>query len=119
MRIRDWSSDVGSSDRPNPGAAELRRGAGRRSLAARPAPAAGERRERGRRGAEAAVWRRLAAARRADLRRRRARPLLQHAFLQGLSASADRKSVVLGKRVEVRVDLGGRRIIKKKNKTRK
>src|SRR3546814_17267272 len=31
----------------------------------------------------------------------------------------DRKSVVQGKRVSVRVDLGGRRIIKKKNKTEK
>src|SRR3546814_13552458 len=31
----------------------------------------------------------------------------------------DRKSVVEGKRVSVRVDLGGRRIIKKKNKQQK
>src|SRR3546814_12943404 len=31
-----------------------------------------------------------------------------------LSAGKDRKSVVWGKRVSVRVDLGGRRIIKKK-----
>src|SRR3546814_18393377 len=31
-------------------------------------------------------------------------------------SSEDRKSVVSGKRVSVRVDLGGRRIIKKKNK---
>src|SRR3546814_12597193 len=30
--------------------------------------------------------------------------------------AADRKSVVEGKRVSVRLDLGGRRIIKKKNK---
>src|SRR3546814_16072850 len=33
----------------------------------------------------------------------------------GLDAVADRKSVVKGKSVSVRVDLGGRRIIKKKN----
>src|SRR3546814_14218945 len=31
-------------------------------------------------------------------------------------SSGDRKSVVLGKRVSVRVDLGGRRIIKQKNR---
>src|SRR3546814_16732986 len=33
-----------------------------------------------------------------------------------LTTSADRKSVVSGKSVSVRVDLGGRRIIKKKKK---
>src|SRR3546814_17684666 len=33
-------------------------------------------------------------------------------------APADRKSVVWGKSVEVRVDLGGRRLIKKKKKTK-
>src|SRR3546814_14934656 len=33
--------------------------------------------------------------------------------------NGDRKSVVSGKRVSVRVDLGGRRIIKKKNTIRK
>src|SRR3546814_15806949 len=38
----------------------------------------------------------------------------------GINAGADRKSVVYGKSVSVRVDLGGRRLIqKKKNKTRK
>src|SRR3546814_20028234 len=40
----------------------------------------------------------------------------------GLTAehvAADRKSVVLGKSVSVRVDLGGRRIIKKKRKVKK
>src|SRR3546814_16302425 len=36
----------------------------------------------------------------------------------GWHRKADRKSVVSGKRVSVRVDLGGRRIIKKKNKTK-
>src|SRR3546814_14873118 len=34
----------------------------------------------------------------------------------GVEVFRDRKSVVLGKSVSVRVDLGGRRIIKKKNK---
>src|SRR3546814_11524399 len=36
--------------------------------------------------------------------------------LQGYGIAPDRKSVVSGKSVSVRVDLGGRRIIKKKNK---
>src|SRR3546814_12579008 len=36
----------------------------------------------------------------------------------GSSAARDRKSVVSGKSVSVRVDLGGRRIIKKKNTTK-
>src|SRR3546814_20466949 len=35
------------------------------------------------------------------------------------AAVVDRKSVVLGKRVSVRVDLGGGRILKKKKKTNK
>src|SRR3546814_20607923 len=39
-------------------------------------------------------------------------PLLRHPI--GRHAFRDRKSVVEGKRVSVRVDLGGRRIIKKK-----
>src|SRR3546814_10999981 len=42
---------------------------------------------------------------------------LKVAFLQGIECSMrDRKSVVSGKSVSVRVDLGGRRIIKKKKK---
>src|SRR3546814_20226820 len=36
-----------------------------------------------------------------------------------LASTADRKSVVSGKSVSVRVDLGGRRIIKKKTKNKK
>src|SRR3546814_20901633 len=38
-----------------------------------------------------------------------------HAIVVGALAAGDRKSVVEGPGVEVRVDLGGRRIIKKKN----
>src|SRR3546814_16949861 len=38
---------------------------------------------------------------------------------QGASIRPDRKSVVSGKSVSVRVDLGGRRIIKKKKKPKK
>src|SRR3546814_13983756 len=41
---------------------------------------------------------------------------LRHLIAYGLAAG-DRKSVVEGKSVSVRVDLGGRRIIKKKKKT--
>src|SRR3546814_12672419 len=39
------------------------------------------------------------------------------AFDRDGEAAVDRKSVVSGKSVSVRVDLGGRRIIKKKNNT--
>src|SRR3546814_14577484 len=42
--------------------------------------------------------------------------LLQIAI--SIQAGKDRKSVVLGKRVAVRVDLGGRRILKTKHKTK-
>src|SRR3546814_12559167 len=44
---------------------------------------------------------------------RRAAPLCRIA--ERLCAAVDRKSVVQGKSVSVRVDLGGRRLIKKKN----
>src|SRR3546814_17188560 len=40
-----------------------------------------------------------------------------HAFARGDSLEIDRKSVVEGKGVSVRVDLGGRRLIKQKNTT--
>src|SRR3546814_1335457 len=63
----------------------------------------------------------------APLSRRRGRPRRADRGLAGRSwrsssasggrpGRADRKSVVSGKSVSVRVDLGGRRIIKKKNK---
>src|SRR3546814_11575731 len=44
------------------------------------------------------------------------RPWLSMAAMKKRSASADRKRVVQGKGVAVRVDLGGRRFIKKKKK---
>src|SRR3546814_11610660 len=52
----------------------------------------------------------------ACLRQRRARRTRAGAVRRraGAEAGRDRKSVVWGKRVSVRVDLGGRRIIKKK-----
>src|SRR3546814_20975238 len=43
------------------------------------------------------------------------KPLSARAIEDRIRAGGDRKSVVKGKRVSVRVDLGGRRNIKKKN----
>src|SRR3546814_16800697 len=44
---------------------------------------------------------------------------LERLFLAGLHAPRDRQSVVEGKSVYVRVDLGGRRILKKKKRYNK
>src|SRR3546814_11675511 len=89
MRISDWSSDVCSSDLGRPGAR-------RRHLGARaPAGAAQLRRLGAAQGLQPAVQPRLAGVREGG------RP-------------GDRKSVVKGTSVSVRVDLGGRRILKKK-----
>src|SRR3546814_18915805 len=110
MRISDWSSDVCSSDllrgevrggrQAEPRGLYPRAGAGPAGLRLRP-------RQQGRseRRWIAACAKRLRVSRRARLGPR-ARRL----------GSPARKSVVWGKRVSVRVDLGGRRIIKKKNK---
>src|SRR3546814_14188045 len=102
MRISDWSSDVCSSDlimgRPGPRKRRLQRsmdavgeaGSGVIVMLMRPLPGSAD--------AEAAP----APAGGMDLR------------TYGIGAQIDRKSVVSGKSVSVRVDLGGRRIIKKK-----
>src|SRR3546814_12839145 len=106
MRISDWSSDVCSSD-----------------LCARMLLAMGADAER--------LWlcdiHGVLHSERADLNRwtqrfaraTEARTLADVAagadVLIGVSAAGDRKSVVWGKSVSVRVALGGRRIIKKKN----
>src|SRR3546814_16641856 len=96
MRISDWSSDVCSSD--------LRAARMRGAVPAPSCPIAGQggissdelSRSSGlRHAAQAASPERAVATRRGD-----------------------RKSVVEGKRVSVRVDLGGRRIITKKHKTK-
>src|SRR3546814_17858955 len=42
-------------------------------------------------------------------------PARPHLLLLGAILAADRKSVVLGKSVSVRVDLGGRRLLKNNN----
>src|SRR3546814_19159513 len=47
------------------------------------------------------------------------RAAFRHAAAEGKTAMEDRKSVVEGKSVSGRVDHGGRRIIKKKTKTRR
>src|SRR3546814_14869921 len=96
MRISDWSSDVCSSDL---GQRVLwRRGAAHALGPDRHGPAAGARRV-GTGKAQAAAFRLLPAV-----------PLAADAARH---AGADRKSVVSGKSVSVRVDLGGRRVIKK------
>src|SRR3546814_17554793 len=97
MRISDWSSDVCSSDLNEKGAA----------LSGGPFPVR-----------DPAVRRRISRAGRAwpwppwPLRR----PCPFPAFSPGSAPGPDRKSVVSGKSVSVRVDLGGRRLIKKKKK---
>src|SRR3546814_15894143 len=95
MRISDWSSDVCSSD-----------------LLGQP----------GRRGPGTPVRLRARSRRAAGWRRLQTRPGrgagggAVHLDRSG-RREQDRKSVVEGKGVSVRVDLGGRRIIKKKNIT--
>src|SRR3546814_15409570 len=94
MRISDWSSDVCSSDL---GARDHRifQPAGE----ARPLPARKEIPQGG-----------------GPLPGRRAAHPDRSARGRRAAGNADRKSVESGKSVSVRVDLGGRRIIKKKNK---
>src|SRR3546814_11267537 len=92
MRISDWSADVCSSDLAGRGG---RGYDGRAGRARGPAPRRHHAPRDGRRRQEAAVL---------PARRRRVQ---------------DRKSVVSGKSVSVRVDLGGRRIIKKTKSTQR
>src|SRR3546814_12712710 len=111
MRISDWSSDVCSSDRDH--------GSGRHPGARLPGPdpcrdarscprdydGAGRRQSYGMGdvSARARSWTRGEMADNRD----------------ASSGASDRKSVVEGKSVSVSVDLGGRRIIKKKNYRKK
>src|SRR3546814_14365865 len=116
MRISDWSSDVCSSDLHTAAVQHRHRcdavddGApGRRIETVRIMPTTrAETASIITRGSGRQVVERDAPGR--DRRRRR------HLDIdpQGLAVGADRKSVVQGKRVSVRVDLGGRRIITKK-----
>src|SRR3546814_12693587 len=87
MRISDWSSDVCSSDLTAQKAFFVTRC------------------ERGKQiSCEERPWR-CASSNQSSVAPQQLHPIL---------SSADRKSVVYGKSVSVRVDLGGRRIIKKK-----
>src|SRR3546814_13350489 len=111
MRISDWSSDVCSSDlRLQPDARPDRAAEGR------PAPGAG--------GARRAPGERAGGARRGRAGephegRIRRHPLARaaHAAHPDPGLGLERKSAVWGTSVSVRVDLGGRRIIKKKKET--
>src|SRR3546814_14977989 len=92
MRISDWSSDVCSSDLRAPLVTiNSSRRSGRVVLAC-----------------GSASWRRNWIS---SLRRQRA----SRTAAPNHNDSRDRKSVVSGKSGSVRVDLGGRRLIKKKN----
>src|SRR3546814_17113394 len=101
MRISDWSSDVCSSDlavAQGRGGRSEPRGAGDEAPAAAAAAGGDARGRSAAHGAGPAGARRLRAREPAG------------------AARQDRKSVVWGKSVSVRVDLGGRRIIKQKKK---
>src|SRR3546814_18514472 len=101
MRISDWSSDVCSSDLAADENAQRQRNVDEAQWAgAQVEPMQAN---------EAAADPQQPGNRRLDARRRVARRLLPH------RPAHERKSVGEGKRVAVRVDLGGRRIIKKKN----
>src|SRR3546814_12880243 len=107
MRISDWSSDVCSSD------LEEEALAAERSDMQKGARLAGELTTVSELllGSEGGLSQLRQAARRLD------RMAAEHPLLAEALASldrADRKSVVEGKSVSVRVDLGGRRILKKK-----
>src|SRR3546814_15538592 len=92
MRISDWSSDVCSSDLRGDNAFRAQCPAGK---------VVGETR--------AEQWQRVAEGGAAVI-------FVGLARHPEVGVIADRKSVVEGKSVSVRVDLGGRRIIKKKKK---
>src|SRR3546814_15199735 len=115
MRISDWSSDVCSSDLEQRRA--LRRPVARRSGAV---PFAGDKDERFARvriAPRGLPQRQNVAARRVDRASRRDRFVQQVADIgvgEQPAQNQDRKSVVSGTSMSVRVDLGGRRIIKKK-----
>src|SRR3546814_16653773 len=103
MRISDWSSDVCSSDLFK-GAVRCRARGGLCLFRLWPSKAVGH---SGRAGERAAAGRRRGCA--AEYGAREDDPV-------AVGARA-RKSVVWGKSVSVRVDLGGRRIIKNKKST--
>src|SRR3546814_21118138 len=106
MRISDWSSDVCSSDLA---AGRLRTGRPAFPLALHDAVPGRERASRARR------FGRSAGGGAGDHGPAARQEAVDAAAAFGRRAGAeDRKSVVWGESVSVRVDLGGRRIIKKK-----
>src|SRR3546814_12897240 len=116
MRISDWSSDVCSSDLRRVARA-LGHGDRQRVMPQRLAyparPLPGNRRQ----GEVEAVVRQLRASNGICPAGQDGMGLRLFGPLQGEHVGElDRKSVVSGKSVSVRVDLGGRRIIKKKKK---
>src|SRR3546814_11077648 len=106
MRISDWSSDVCSSDLFAPHLSQGHRFQNRAIDHMRSPDPAGL----GQRQREASV--NVMVKSKADTEG----PGLTGIAFVGFLDQRDRKSVVEGKSVSVRVDLGGRRIIKKKNK---
>src|SRR3546814_16978802 len=101
MRISDWSSDVCSSDL----SISLERPSCHRRMAW-PLPCAGPRRLSGLFGPRRSAWR--------PYRRLPDHLWDRHQGSPARFQTRDRKSGVEGKSVLVRVELGGRRIIKKK-----
>src|SRR3546814_19680515 len=107
MRISDWSSDVCSSDLPNVAYWNLF------CLAQALLPLIGDQEV-----AVAALQSYKTVFPEAYEARMRAKLGLPEAAADDRALiEGDRKSVVEGKSVSVRVDLGGRRILKKKNKS--
>src|SRR3546814_13959611 len=118
MRISDWSSDVCSSDLIRGSHASMdmtKQGFGNRHGAGTCADRPGARSCVAVLRAQGAAGGRGSVARAAHHRQRDASDALSRVSWQGRTAR-DRKSVVEGKSVSVRVDLGGRRFIKKKKK---
>src|SRR3546814_11066530 len=98
MRISDWSSDVCSSDLQKL-VEKLKQRTGEKTSSLQALGRIERDSVKGRSARHTERWDRLRDEQRADREKRK----------------EDRKSVVWGKSVSVRVDLGGRRIIKKKN----
>src|SRR3546814_19031926 len=112
MRISDWSSDVCASDLAAPssrtGRDRLRRPASGRPSGGVPSPAPADR-----------YWSSLTPPHAVTVLESATRPCAEYVRRGPANPDTrkDRQSVVWGKSVSVRVDLGGRRNIKKKKKS--
>src|SRR3546814_17200001 len=128
MRISDWSSDVCSSDLGGPnwrvpvpylptgGLRRFRKGKAADIKGQRPAIAVGKVFETRHRRALKALRNHLIEREQATLARARR---VRESNRWRIEPRGDRKSVGEGKSVSVRVDLGGRRLIKKKKQKNK